>query len=354
MKKLLSFKRISLQEKVDFVKNLAVMLKSGITINEALTSIADQTKSRRFREIIFKIKKEVEMGVSLYEAFSKEKETFGDVFLSLLKTGESSGALEESLNFLASWLERESDLKKEIAAATLYPKIVLTATFFLGGALSVFILPKLVPLFEQLRVELPLTTRIMLSFALFLENFWFFVLGGIVGIFILFLLLNKIRKTRSVFHWLQLKIPFLGGLMVDYQLAIICWLFSILFKSGISISESLKIVSESATNIHYQQSLKKIRQRVSQGTTISESLKDFAFLYPKNLVNIIAVGEKSGTLERSFNNLSEFYSKEVQNKTKKLPMIIEPLLLIFIGICVGFLALSVIMPIYQLTGGLSQ
>lgn len=348
------FNRISSQEKVDFSKNLAVMLKSGIAINEALASLADQTKSKTFSKVIYRVKSEVEMGTSLSEAFGKEQKVFGRVFISLLKTGEASGTLEENLSFLADWIERNHDLRQEIKAATLYPKFVLSATFLLGGGLAVYILPKLVPLFEQLRVELPLATRMLLAFSLFVEKFWFLVLLGIIGFIIGFSLLNRIKSVKRFFHLLYIKMPFVGDLMVAYQLALISQLFSTLFKSGLSINESLGITSEAATNIHYQESIEKIKNRVGKGITLSQTMQDYPKLYPKNMVNIVATGEKSGTLDSSFAYLSEFYSKEVQNKTKKLPTMIEPALLVFIALMVGFVALSIIMPIYELTRGLSQ
>lgn len=372
------FNKISSQEKVDFAKNLAVMLKSGITINEALASLADQTKSKAFSEVIYKVKSEVETGTSLSESFAKprtnrgllrflippalysrlargkEEKAFGKVFISILKAGEASGTLEENLSFLADWLERDHDLRQEIKAAMLYPKFVLTATFILGGGLSVYILPKLTPIFNQLRVELPLATRLLLAFSLFIEKFWYLALAGVIGIIVSFVLLNKIKFVKRIFHLIYIKMPFVKDLMISYQLALISQLFSALFKSGMAISEVLGITSEAATNISYQESIEKMKDRVGRGTTLSETMRDFPKLYPKSFVNIVATGEKSGTLDNSFAYLSEFYSKEVKNKTKKLPIIIEPALLVFIAIMVGFVALAIIMPIYELTSGLSQ
>lgn len=348
------FNKISSQERVDFTKNLAVMLKSGIAINEALASLEDQTKSKAFSKVIYKVKSEIEMGTSLSESFAKEEKVFGRVFISLLKAGEASGTLENNLSFLSDWLERDNDLRQEIKAATLYPKFVFSATFVLGGGLSVYILPKLVPLFDQLRVKLPFATRALLAFSVFVEKFWFLALAGIIGIIVGFVFLNKIKSVKRIFHLLYIRMPFIADLMVSYQLALISQLFSTLFKSGLSISETLGITGEAATNIHYQESIKKIRDRVGSGTTFSEAMSDFPKLYPKSFVNIAATGEKSGTLDNSFAYLSEFYSKEVKNKTKKLPTIIEPALLIFIALMVGFVAISIIMPIYELTRGLSQ
>ena len=348
------FNKVSNRERVDFAKNLAVMLKSGITIDEALKSLAEQAKSKVFNKVISNVQREVESCTSLSEAFTKEGKVFDKVFVSLLKAGEVSGTLEENLLFVSDWLERNDDLREEIKAATLYPKIVISATFLLGGLLTMYVLPRLVPLFEQLRVELPPATKILLGFSLFIEKFWFFVLLGVIAIIIAFVLLNKVKSVRRFFHMLYIKVPFLGTLMIAYQLALISQLLSTLFRSGVSINEALDITSEAVTNIRYEESINVMKERVSGGTTFSEAMEDYPDLYPKSLVNIVAVGEKSGTLDNSFMYLSEFYIKEVKNKTKKLPTTIEPILLVVIALLVGFVALAIIMPIYDLTSGLSQ
>lgn len=346
------FDAISSQERVDFAKSLAVMLKSGITINEALAALADQAKSKAFRKILLNIKNEVEMGTSLSEAFKKEEKIFGKIFISLIRAGETSGTLDENLFFLAQWLERSNDLNNEISTATLYPKIIFSATFFMGGSLAVFILPKLLPLFKQLKVELPLATRMLLYFSLFVQKFWAETLLAIFGLIIFFNLINRVRAVKSFFHLIYIRLPLFGNLMRDYQLALFCQVLFTLLKSGLPISESLDITAEAVTNVRYRETVEKIKKRVISGVHLSEAMKDYRNFYPPNLINIIAVGERSGNLENSFLYLAEFYSKEVAHKTKKLPTIIEPVLLIFIGLSVGFVALSIIMPIYQLTQGI--
>jgi type II secretory pathway component PulF len=347
------FKTIKSQEKVDFTKNLAVMLKSGIAIDEALSSLAEQTKSKTFAKIIRTIQGEVETGTALSTAFSKEKKAFGTVFVSLLKVGESSGTLEENLSFLADWLERDNDLRQEIKAATLYPKFIFGATILLGGGLSVYILPNLIPLFDQLRVELPLATKLLLAFSLFVSRYWFFVLVSIALFIVGFIFINRLKAVRRVFHRLYIVAPFVKSLVISYQLALVSQLFFTLFKSGLDITKALDITSEAATNVHYQESIVRMKKRVGKGTTLSESLSAFPKLYPRSVVNIISTGEKSGTLDSSFGYLSEFYSKEVRIKTKKLPTTIEPALLVFIALMVGFVALAIISPIYEISRGLS-
>ncbi|MBI5306341.1 type II secretion system F family protein [Candidatus Wolfebacteria bacterium] len=346
------FNRVSAQEKINFIKNLTVMIKSGIVLNEALGFLIDQTKSKVLRRIILTAKNDVESGIPLSESLSKEKEIFGEIFINFLKVGEVSGTLDENLVFLADWMERNYDLTQEIKAATLYPKFVIGATFLLGGALTVYILPKIVPLFAQLKVELPFTTKVLIAFSLFLRDYWYAVILGTIIIYIAFKILNRIRSVKRVFHWFYIKTPFIGRIIVDYQLALIASLFATIFKAGLSLGESLGVVAKAMTNVNYQDSIKEIERRVNMGTSLSESMAAFPKLYPKSVVNIIATGERSGALDRSFEYLAEFYSKEVHNKTKKLPTILEPALLIFIAIIVGFVALSIIMPIYDLTRGL--
>lgn len=348
------FKQITPQEKMNFTRSLAVMLRAGVAINEALSSLADQAESKRFGRIIHGVKERVEMGTPLSEALAKEKETFGGVFINLLRAGETSGTLEENLDFLAEWFERDGDLRQEIRAALLYPKFVLTATFLLGGWLAVYILPKLVPLFEQLRVELPLATRLLLAFSVFIEKFWFLVLLAIIGVITVSILLNSVKSIRKIFHSFYIHMPFFGNLVVGYQLALISQLFSTLLKSGLTLNETLGIVSEATTNVVYQGSLGMMKERVDRGTPLSQAMNGYPGLYPVNFTSIVATGEKSGTLDISFKYLAEFYSKIVKNKTKKLPTILEPILLVFIALMVGFVALSIITPIYELTRGLSQ
>ncbi|MBU2263498.1 type II secretion system F family protein [Patescibacteria group bacterium] len=347
-------KSVSARQIIDFSKNLSVMLKSGITIDEALGLLIDQSKSRKFRNIVQQVKKDVEMGTSLGNAFGKHEDVFGRIFLVFLRAGEKSGTMETNLTFLADWMERNNDLKRDVNAATLYPKIVLTATFLLGGGLAVFILPRLSVLFSQLDIQLPIFTRILLAISLFVQQYWLVVLLAIIALILAFIFINKLKPVRRIFHWLYLRMPFVGEMLVDYQLALLSQLFHILLKSGLSINESLEIASEAPNNILYQESVENSRKRVIKGTAFSKALQDYPELYPKNMLSIIITGEKSGTLEDSFSYLAEFYSKEVNIKTKKLPTVIEPALLIIIGLILGFVAISIIMPIYQITRGFGQ
>lgn len=346
------FQSVSSQDKVDFTKNLSIMLKSGISINTALAELSEQSASPHFAAIINRVRTGVENGVSLSRVFEKESKTFGSIFVSLIRAGESSGTLQGNLQFLADWLTRSADLKREINAATMYPKLVFGAAILLGGSLAVFILPKLVPLFTSLNVELPIITQILLAISLWVQDYWLLgiigVVAGIGGI----VYLNTFYTIRKVFHAMYIGMPFMGEMLKDYQRALVAQLFATLLKSGLSLNESVDIVSQAVTNIQYQEALKDIHSSIVRGTTLSESMKKYDGLFPNMMISIVSVGEGSGTLVQSFEYMAEFYAKEVNVQAKKIPTIIEPLLLILIAVVVGFVALAIIMPIYEITGNI--
>lgn len=351
---MIPFSLISVQERVDFAKNLSIMLHSGIAINEALTSLADQSHSTHFRHIIHRVRNDIENGTPLSVAFKKEARVFGSIFVSMIKAGEQSGTLQGNLQFLADWLRRSADLKREVAAAMLYPKLVFGASVLLGGGLAVFILPMLVPLFNGLDVELPWITKALLFVATFVHMYWLWSIAALFLIGLFFVYLNHIPLCRYIFHGIYIHMPFIGSLLRNYELALVTQLFCSLLKSGLSLNESVEIVSEAASNVHYKEALAKIKLEAEKGTTLSQSMRVYPRLFPTLAINILAVGEQSGTLTDSFDYLSDYYTKEVNAQTKKLPTIIEPLLLVFIAVVVGFVALAIIMPIYELTGSISR
>ncbi len=345
------FHKIDAQEKVDFANNFAVMLKSGLAVNEALTTLADQTTTKTFKAILLRVRDRVQAGTSLSKSFEEEKDAFDGVFISMLKVGESSGSLDESLSYLAQWVERDHTLKKEISAATMYPRFVLGATFLMGAGLALYILPKLIPLFSQLRVKLPLPTRILLWGTNFVQHYWYVVILIVVALYFAFKAVNKIVAVKRFLQKFYMKLPIIGGLITDYELALVTRLFETLLKSGITVRETISITSGAVTNINYQESLVAMNERVKGGTPLSAAMADYPGLYPKNIISIVATGERSGSLDTSLGYLADYYIKEVQAKTKQLPVILEPALLIVIGIVVGFVAFSIIMPIYSLSSG---
>jgi type II secretory pathway component PulF len=192
------FNKVPLEEQINFAKNLSVLLRGGVSIDEAVDSLAEQARPGNMKKILYRIKSRLQNGVSLNSAISEEEGSFGKIFMSLIKAGEISGSLAENLEFLSVWLERDNNLKKQISGVMLYPKIVLTAVVLLGGGLTIFILPKLVPMFTSLHVELPLITRVVLAISVFTQQYWLSVIAGAFFIWLaIYLIDTNLSKVTS-------------------------------------------------------------------------------------------------------------------------------------------------------------
>ncbi len=345
------FQAITPQEKIDFTRNLSVLIKSGIPVNQSLIILANQLKPGALKKALETAKEGIEKGGSISETFA-ENSSFEPVFIGFIKAGEETGVLSENLEFLANWMEKKHQLDREMSRITLYPKIILSFALLLGSGLALFVLPQLVPVFSVLDVELPFTTRVLLAVSGFMRGYgWQFILG--VFAFIAFLIfLSKLDKVKKVFHKMVFKIPVIGSLVKDYQLTMIAQLATTLVRSGSTIEKTLEIAQESITNFEYKNVLEEIRGRIIKGTSLSDSIRDYPEFFPGVFPAIVITGEETGTFSNSFEYLANFFSNRVREKSEKLPTIIEPVLLILIGLFVAFIASAIIMPIYEVTKGL--
>ena len=340
------------KEKINLARNLSVMLKSGVTLFDALVSIEKQSGSKKFKEALRRVKDKVEHGTSLSEAFRAEGRVFSGVFSGLIEVGESSGTLAENCNYLADWLEVEYDLKQGVKAATLYPKIILTAALLLGLGLSVFILPRLMPLFLSFGLDLPLSTRIIMFITTFLQEHFIGLVIFIVVSVVSSITLYRLKKVRLFIHTISLKIPIINTIIIGNQCAFFTKLFSTMLHSGFYVDDSINIIKNTMSNDRYKEVLHSVHERVQKGTSLSIALGEYPKLFSDNMIVLITVGEQTGNLEDSMENLSHYYMKEVINASKKLPIILEPILLICIGFIVGFVAISIVLPIYSLTSSI--
>jgi len=345
------FKKISTSEKKDFVGALMLLIKSGIPINECFDLLAKQTRSPVLKKVFEKAKARTEKGTPIYQVF-EEDPNFEIAFSSFIRAGEESGTLDQSLKFLINWLDRKQNLEREISSATLYPKIVLVFAVLLGGGLAFFVLPKLTLIFESLNTNLPLTSRILLNTSIFMQKNGLMVLLGIVIFALLVYAISRIKAVKIFFDKVILRIPILGEFERLHQLTIISQLISVLFSSGLMITKILDIASESASNYSYKKSLEHIKKRIIRGDPFSLAINDFPNLYPGIYVNILTTGEATGSFTESFAYLADFFSSKLTEKTKQLPVILEPIILILIGVFVAFIASAIILPIYQVTQGI--
>jgi len=345
------FSRVSFVEKLLFTKHLSVMIKSGVPLLEALVILKDQTKTAAFRKVLTKITDDVTNGQDLTKTLAKHPKVFDPFFLSLIEIGESSGSLEENLNFLAIQLKKERALTKKVQGAFFYPMMVLLAATVMGGFIALYLLPQLLVFFEAFEIELPITTKILLALAIFMKNYGVF---AFVALFLLLFLISFILKIPSIkktWHQLVLKIPLFGGLFKAVQLTRFSRNLSILLKGGVPLDQALKTTANTLANVWYKEKAIKVLKGVTKGSSMADVLdkmKDDAF--PGLVIKMIAVGEKSGNLEETLTYLGDFYEDEIDTVTKNITVVLEPILLLGAGLAVGFLALAVISPIYELTG----
>ncbi len=346
----ISASRMSVKEQTFFMKRLSFLIKSGIPLLESLLIIKEQTRKKSHALIFKSIAGDVERGLYLSLSLAKFHTMFNEFSINIISFGESAGMLSDNLEYLAEELKKKDMLKKKIIGAFLYPIIVTIATFGITGFLMIYLFPKIMPVFSSLHIALPLSTRIVISLSNFLR---YHGVALIFGLIILFIGIIIALKKNTAFHFYFdktiLKIPIIGNIVEQYNLANSMRTLGLLLKSGVTISESLQITSKICSNAVYKKEFSNLALVVNRGERMSAYLSDSKKFFPDVLSQIVAVGERSGNLPESLTYLSQMYEAEVDDFTKNLAGIIEPVLMITMGIMVGFIAVSIITPIYGIT-----
>ncbi len=345
--------RVSFSEKFFFTKNLVVMLKSGIPISEVIATLVEQSKSATFRKILSQIREDISRGRSLEKSLRQHPQVFDQFYLSLIKVGEESGTLEESLLYLVEQMQKERELRQKVQGAMLYPAIVLLATGVIGLTLAFFILPQIIGLFESLNVDLPITTRLLIFGARLLRDWGLIIIPAVLALAILVALILRTSRVKPYWHAFLLRLPIFGSLFQNIALATLSRNLGIMLKSGLTITAALETSAEIQENLVYKRALAKTAEEVRKGKPIESILVEGKFReFPLFMVRMIGVGEKSGNLEENLAYLGDYFENEVDAVTKNLATVLEPVMLIFIGGVVAFVALSIISPIYQVTGSI--
>lgn len=349
------FNRATDLDKLLFTKYLAEMLKSGIPLDEAISTARDQSKNKYFKNIISVVEKSVKNGQSLHKSLSKFPDDFGPLYTSLVKVGEDSGNLEANLGYLAIQIKKSYEFKKKIQGAMLYPGIILATTLMAGGGLAIFVLPQLVDLFKSLNANLPLSTKILLWTAQVMKDYGIFILGGAAAILILGGVILQTPQVKPKWHRFLLSLPGIGLLLQNIQLTSLCRNLGLMLKSGITLVPALEIEYEASENLVYKEYVKRLINAAETGKELSEEMRLHRFTFlPTIMTKMVGIGEKTGKLDETLLYLGDFFEEEVDETTKNLSTIIEPVLLLVIGLVVGFVALAIISPIYEITGSIKK
>ncbi|HHT9127093.1 MAG TPA: type II secretion system F family protein [Candidatus Brocadiia bacterium] len=331
-----------------FTRQLATMLNAGIPLSRALESLATQTEGTKLKRIITEVRRDIEAGSTFSDALSKHGRVFSALYVSMVKAGEASGTLDQILNRLVALTEHERDTRARLKSATRYPKIVVLGITAAFTILMTFVVPKFIGIFERAGLTLPLPTRILIFINHMVHTYWY-VLIGVVGIgFLVFYQYIRTKKGRRQWDTLKIKIPIIGPLFLKVAMSRFSSVLGTLYKSGLPILQALDIVSDVVGNAFIAELVKELRGRVREGEGLAQPMKEYS-VFPPMVVQMVTVGEETGAMDEMLAKVSQYYDTEVDYAIKNLSTLVEPILLLFLGIMVAFLALSIFMPMWDLT-----
>lgn len=337
------FKKVRLEDLVVFSQQLSTLYKAGLPLLTGLSNLKDQTENRKLQNVLDQVCKEVEAGNPLFASMAKHPDVFSPIYVNMIRAGETSGRLGESLDRFVTLADRELQTRQRLKEATRYPKIVIFSVVVAFAVLIAFVIPRFAATFSQFNMPLPLPTRIMIGINNLFQAYWYLVLGGLLGIS--FFLKHYLKTERGRYLWDRFKtwIPVLGPLFLKIGLSRFTNTFGMLNRSGIPILQALEVTSTTVDNVLLSQSIESIQQKVREGSSLTDALKESGRFTPL-VIQMISVGESSGTLDEMLTRVTDYYDVEVDNALKKLPSYIEPLLTLFLGGVVLLLALAVFLP----------
>lgn len=340
--------RVPVIERALFARYFALMLRSGLDVKRSLTALAEQAKSRTLKAAVEAVRQDVERGKSLADSMKAFPRVFTPLFVSFVSVGETTGRLQESLEVLAEQLHKEYELGRAVRGGLLYPIVIVLLLIAVGVAMMFFVVPKLVEVFEGFDVELPLPTRVLIFSSNAFQNYWpWFGLGTVLAAITVTLLLRVAAVRAALLHGC-LYLPIIGPIMQKVNLARFARNLGSLLTSGVSFIRALDIMGGNTPHPSYARIFSEAREHVKAGKELSAFLADYHRLFPPIVVNVVRVGEETGSLDKVLAETASFYEGEVDQTMKNLTAVMEPLLMVLVGLAVGALAISVISPIYDL------
>lgn len=343
--------RINAKDLVVFSRQFSVMVSSSVPVVETLKILSQQLPKPKLRRVVGEIADEVDGGDRLSDSLAKRPGIFSNFFVSVIKSGEQSGKLDETLNYIADQMERDFEMNSKIKGAMIYPIFVVILMVSMGFLVMIFIVPKLTEILIETGGELPIATRILIGTSDFLVAFWWAVIAGLIGLIIAFRLYFKTSLGRLNIHYLILKVPIFGNLLQMIYLVRFTRSMSTLIAGGVNISESLAVAGEVTNNAYYQKIVEKTMIEVQSGNSISLVFTKTPEI-PTMVSQMMMVGEKTGKLDLSFEKITSFYNREITNMLGNLMSLIEPILMVVMGLGVGIMVAAILLPMYNVASQL--
>ncbi len=345
------FGKVKAQEQIVFTKNLSGMLKAGLSLSRAISVLQKQTKNIKFSEILVSLNNEINSGGTLSSGLEKFPKVFSKLFVSMVRAGEESGNMAGALTEIGMNIEKSNSLTKKIKGALIYPGVILSAMVVIGMLMFAFVVPTLAKTFKDVGTDLPASTKFIIALGDFFSNHLilaFVILAAVVaGGSYLF----RASFMAKYIDFVILKIPVLGEMVVQLNTARTARSLSSLLISGVPIIRSIEITEDVVQNVYYKKILETAKEMIEKGSPLSEVFKSNPNFYPIMMAEMVQVGEETGKLSDMLLEIALFYEEEIENKTKNLSTIIEPVLMVIIGTAVGFFAISIISPMYKVMEG---
>ncbi len=340
------------RDKVVFSRQFATMISAGVPILQALQVLCEQTENKKFRRVLYEVKNDVEGGSSLYEAMRKHKDVFDDLYVNMINAGETGGVLDTVLQRLAEYIEKAASLKSKVKGAMIYPGVICFVAVAVVTVILVYVIPTFEKLFEEAGSALPALTQIVINLSHWVKsNILYMFLTGI-GLFVLYKILYRFDRTRTVLDSMKLKIPLFGNLLKKVAIARFSRTLSTMISSGVPILQSLEIVAKTSGNKVLELGIMEVKKGVAEGQPIAQPLEDIG-IFPPLVIHMVSIGEASGALDTMLAKVADFYDEEVEIAVETLMSLIEPVMIVFLGVVVGGLVISMYLPIFKLAGAIT-
>ncbi len=339
--------RVKTRDIVIFSRQFSVLISANVSMVQALKIMVDQTNNVILKMVVSEVADEVDAGSTLSESLSKRPNIFSNFYISVVRSGETSGKLDEVLSYLADEMEKDYDMMNKIKGAMIYPAFVLSSLIIVGIVMMIFVVPKLTGILTESGTELPITTRILIGTSGFMQKYWWLLIVMAVALYVAFRQYVKRPQGRKQFDYIKLKLPIFGHLFQLIYLVRFTRSMNTLIVGGVTIDNSLKVVAEVVDNKIYQELIEDTIKEVEDGNSISSVFINSNTI-PKMVSQMLNIGEKTGKMDIILEKITNFYGREISNMVANLMTLMEPLIMVIMGVAVGIMVAAVILPMYNL------
>lgn len=345
-------KRVKQAEIAIFTRQLSTMIRAGVPVLQAFEIVANGNSNTSVTKLLYDIKNKVEAGSSIANAFSSRPEYFDQLYCNLIAAGEKAGILDSVLDRLATYQEKIAALKSKIKKAMLYPIAVIIIAFFVTAIIMTFVIPSFKEVFSSFGTDLPGPTLIVMAISDFFVNYWGFIIGGIIGtIFTFFQLKRKNIAFQNRLDKISLRLPIFGKVIQKSAIAKWCRTLATMFSAGVPLVEALDSVAGASGNVVYYNATKNIQKSVATGASLTVAMQSEK-VFPSMMTQMAQIGEESGSLDTMLNKVAEFYEVEVDDSVSALSSLLEPFIIVFLGVIVGALVVAMYLPIFKMASAI--